>query len=74
MPPMRFMRGNEERKTVNGRKIDTLLDEPLKVINIGLEGFARELDEQGVEVTHLDWVPPAGGDPKLANLLSKLGS
>lgn len=56
------------------RKIDTLLDAPLKVINIGLEGFARELDQQGVEVIQVDWTPPAGGDPKLADLLSKLGN
>jgi len=51
-----------------------LLQGPLKVINIGLEGFARELEAQGVETLHVDWTPPAGGDPKLAALLSKLGS
>jgi len=51
-----------------------LLDRPVKVVNIGLEGFARELEAQGVEVIQLDWAPPAGGDPKLADLLSKLGS
>ena len=51
-----------------------LLQGPLKVINVGLEGFARELEAQGVETRHLDWTPPAGGDPKLAALLSKLGS
>jgi FdrA protein len=59
---------------VTERKIDTLLDAPLKVINVGLEGFARELDQQGVEVIQVDWTPPAGGDPKLADLLSKLGN
>ena len=51
-----------------------LLGEPMKVINIGLEGFARELHQQGVETTQVDWSPPAGGDPKLADLLSKLGA
>jgi len=56
------------------KKTATLLDRPLKVINLGLEGFARELEGQGVEVVHVDWAPPAGGDPKLAALLSKLGS
>jgi len=54
-------------------KVETLLNTPLKVVNIGLEGFARELRQQGVEVIQVDWVPPAGGDPKLADLLSKLG-
>lgn len=52
----------------------TLLDAPLKVINVGLESFARELRTQGVEVIDVDWSPPAGGDPKFADLLSKLGS
>jgi FdrA protein len=55
-------------------EINKLLEEPLKIVNIGLEGFARELDQQGVAVVHVDWAPPAGGDPKLADLLSKLGT
>ncbi len=55
-------------------EINDLLEEPLKVINIGLEGFAEELKQQGVETVQVDWTPPAGGDPKLADLLSKLGS
>ena len=46
----------------------------LKVVNIGLEGFAEELSTEGVDVIHVDWSPPAGGDAKLAALLSKLGS
>ncbi len=54
--------------------INKLLEEPLKIINIGLERFARELGQQGVEVVQVDWAPPAGGDPKLADLLAKLGS
>ena len=55
-------------------EINDLLEEPLKVINIGLEGCAEELKQQGVETVQVDWTPPAGGDPKLAALLSKLGS
>ena len=55
-------------------KINEFLDAPLTVINIGLETFADELEEQGVPVVHLDWVPQARGDPKLAALLSKLGA
>ncbi len=60
----------------NQRKTNTLnfLNEPTKVINIGLESFAKELNAQGVDVVHLDWTPPAGGDPKMADLLSKLGT
>ncbi len=59
----------EKKKSVN----DTLLDSPVRVINLGLKSFAEELALCGVEVIHVDWTPPAGGDPKLADLLSKLG-
>ena len=55
-------------------KIAELLASDLCVINVGLDGFAADLDAQGVPVVHLDWSPPAGGNVKLAALLSKLGS
>ena len=51
----------------------TLLDRRLRVINLGLESFAQDLSAQGVEVIQVDWAPPAGGDARLADLLSKLG-
>ena len=56
----------------NKQQSNNLLNAPLRVINIGLEGFAQGLEDQGVSVVHVDWSPPAGGDPKLAALLSKL--
>lgn len=56
------------------KPVTDLLDEPLKVVNIGLETFAEELAAEGAEVVHVDWAPPAGGDPALATLLSKLGA
>jgi FdrA protein len=43
-------------------------------VNVGLESFARELAAGGVQVVHVEWSPPAGGDPALADLLSKLGA
>jgi len=52
----------------------SLLEKNLRVINIGLERFAWELNQQGVEVVNVDWSPPAGGDTKIGNLLSKLGT
>ncbi|MGE4563087.1 MAG: hypothetical protein AAEC10_09135 [Rhodospirillales bacterium] len=42
-----------------------LLDEPLSVINAGLERFAQDLEQQGVNVVHVDWAPPAGAIPNL---------
>jgi FdrA protein len=55
-------------------KIAALLNSDLIVINVGLDGFAADLRDLGIDVVQVDWVPPAGGDPKLAALLSKLGS
>jgi FdrA protein len=51
-----------------------LLAGPPRVINIGLELFAVNLASQGGEVVHVRWSPPAGGDPHLASILSKLRS
>ena len=57
----------------NNKNTHAIFKEP-KVINVGLELFAKELSSQGFDVTHVDWTPPAGGDPELASLLSKLAS
>jgi FdrA protein len=56
------------------RSVDDLLKAPLRVINVGLEAFARDLEALDVPVVQVDWRPPAGGDPELADLLSKLGT
>ena len=55
-------------------QIDSLLATAPHVINIGLEQFAIDLQDQGADVIHVDWSPPAGGDAALRSLLSKLGS
>ena len=55
-------------------KIADLLQSDVVVVNVGLEGFASDLRALGVDVVNVDWAPPAGGNVKLANLLSKLGS
>ncbi len=49
-----------------------VLGATLRVINIGLEDFARDLREAGVEVVQVDWRPPTGGDPRLAAILAGL--
>ena len=48
------------------------LDHVTGVINVGLDAFASALAELGVDVVHVDWAPPAGGDPELASLLDQL--
>ena len=51
---------------------DEILREPLVVINLGLAGFALSLEQQQVEVVQVDWVPPAGGDQEMIDLLEGL--
>jgi FdrA protein len=53
-------------------KIDKLLSEPIVVINVGLSKFAKSLEEQDVDVIQVDWVPPAGGDKEMMDLLEEL--
>jgi FdrA protein len=53
-------------------KIMRLLGEQIIVINIGLGQFARNMEEQGVEVVQVDWTPPAGGDKEMMELLDHL--
>ena len=57
---------------MNDTKIDTLLAGPIVAINIGLEQFASSLEEQSVQVVQVDWVPPAGGDPEMLDILDHL--
>ena len=49
-----------------------LLHNPLIIVNIGLINFAESLLEQNVEVIHIDWEPPAGGDEEMISLLDDL--
>ena len=49
-----------------------LFDTEVHVINVGVESFALELERLGVPVIHVEWVPPAGGDPHHAALLADL--
>lgn len=50
-----------------------LIIKPIKIINIGIDSFLKSLKNQGIEVVHVDWRPPAGGDAKLISILDKLG-
>jgi hypothetical protein len=50
----------------------TLFSQPLQVVNIGLEAFADDLRLAGVEVVHLDWRPPSGGNARMTALLASL--
>jgi hypothetical protein len=52
--------------------VSTLLTAPPRVVTMGLDIFARELEGKGISEVHVDWRPPAGADPRLAALLARL--
>ncbi len=52
---------------------ESLLEPPLRVVNVGVAAFAEVLRERQVAVIEVDWRPPQVSDPRLADLLSKLG-
>ncbi len=52
---------------------DRLLKSEIRVVNIGLREFARNLDACNVAFIHVDWSPPAVSDARIKSLLAKLG-
>ncbi len=55
-------------------KKKNIFAEKLRIVNVGLASFADDLRNQGAEVVHVDWQPPAGGDAEMVRLLERLGS
>ncbi len=53
-------------------KLVSFFGQKVKVINLGIPGFAEDLKKQGVEVMHTEWRPPAGGNKKIQALLAKV--
>jgi hypothetical protein len=52
---------------------DKLLKSEIRVINIGLREFARNLAASNVTFIQVGWSPPAVSNPKIKSLLAKLG-
>lgn len=50
----------------------SLLQQPIRVINFGLESFSEDLRKAEIPVIQMDWRPPAGGDLRLVALLDSL--
>ena len=46
---------------MNTKAVLDLFSGELRVVNLGLEGFAETLAGRGVPVVQVDWKPPAGG-------------
>lgn len=62
----------QTNKPNDASAVSALLSGPPRVVNIGLEMFATNLDRQGTRVVHVQWNPPARGNAQLASLLDKL--
>ncbi|HET7328865.1 MAG TPA: DUF1116 domain-containing protein [Nocardioidaceae bacterium] len=52
--------------------VQTLFDRQLAVANVGLSSFETPLRAEGVDVTSIDWRPPAEGDDELGLKLARL--
>ncbi|HSE77454.1 MAG TPA: DUF1116 domain-containing protein [Alphaproteobacteria bacterium] len=50
----------------------SLLQSPPQVINVGLPGFAQDLERRGVPVVHVDWSPPHARDRRLGDAVLAL--
>jgi FdrA protein len=72
--PMKPVAAKAPAKSPSANVGSILIGKPLKVVNIGISTFADDLRTQGVEVVHVDWKPPAGGDVDMLKILERLGS
>jgi hypothetical protein len=52
--------------------VKALFEQDLKVVNIGLQGFANNIAAAGGQVTNLSWSPPAGADAALGWTLANM--
>lgn len=61
-----------DRGLVNNLHTSEILRSQPKVINIGIVEFAEALKEQGIDVVHVDWKPPAEDDKNIMDLLDEV--
>jgi hypothetical protein len=52
--------------------VKELFAQDLKVVNVGLQGFAANITAAGGHATNITWAPPAGADPALGWTLATL--
>jgi len=52
--------------------VQQLFEQQLSVVNVGLPSFAQAIQEVKTPVVHLEWSPPAQGDPAVGMYLAEL--
>ncbi|MFY9685861.1 MAG: hypothetical protein WAJ88_08710 [Pseudolabrys sp.] len=67
------IQGTQSMSQQQETETDKLLKSDVRVVNVGLREFARDLAACKIQVVHVDWSPPAVTNPKIASLLAKLG-
>lgn len=58
---------------MNTDKVISLFNSDLVVVNVGSKAFATAIENQGYKTVQVDWVPPAGGDRQMQELLKIMG-
>jgi FdrA protein len=53
-------------------KLNDFFGKKVSVINLGIPSFAEDLKQQNIDVVHVEWRPPAGGNKKIQALLEKV--
>ncbi len=53
-------------------KLNDFFGKKVSVINLGIPSFADDLKHQNIDVVHVEWRPPAGGNKKIQALLEKI--
>ena len=53
-------------------KVNELFSSQLSIANVGVDIFAKAFRAQDTPCVHVEWRPPAGGNKKMVDLLSKL--
>ena len=61
-------------ETTSTKALDALLAAPPRVVNIGLDSFATDLQSNGAMVARVQWSPPAGGRRDLLAALALLAT
>jgi hypothetical protein len=54
------------------QEVRDLLDRGPVAVNLGVQDFARSLEQQGVAVVQVQWKPPEEEDPEMTLLLDSL--
>jgi FdrA protein len=58
---------------MNTDKIISLFNSELVVVSVGSPAFANAIENQGFKTIQVDWIPPAGGDKQMQELLKIMG-